>query len=92
MLYDRQANCCLQSKTDKPVRYARAPATNAAGAQEIKLGGVPAFICDLITSVGLLAPPCGGTDTLGYMVKPHGQLVLVSSTPYNAYTPSLSTS
>ena len=27
-----------------------------------------------------------------YMVKPHGQLVLVSSTPYNASTPSLSTS
>src|SRR5690554_3828018 len=26
-----------------------------------------------------------------YMVKPHGQLVLVSSTPHNAYTPSLST-
>ncbi len=28
----------------------------------------------------------------GYMVKPHGQLVLVSSTPHNASTPSLSTS
>ena len=28
---------------------------------------------------------------LDYMVKPHGQLVLVSSTPYNASTPSLST-
>ena len=27
-----------------------------------------------------------------YMVKPHEQLVLVSSTPHNAYTPSLSTS
>src|SRR5690606_19276859 len=27
-----------------------------------------------------------------YMVKPHGQLVLVSSTPHSAYTPSLSTS
>src|SRR5690554_7938377 len=26
-----------------------------------------------------------------YMVKPHGQLVLVSSTPHSAYTPSLST-
>ena len=26
-----------------------------------------------------------------YIVKPHGQLVLVSSTPHNAYTPSLST-
>ena len=33
------------------------------------------------------------TKLLGcYMVKPHGQLVLVSSTPCNAYTPSLSTS
>ncbi len=31
-------------------------------------------------------------DMLGYMVKPHGQLVQVSSTPYNAYTPCLSTS
>ena len=29
---------------------------------------------------------------LDYMVKPHEQLVLVSSTPHNAYTPSLSTS
>ena len=27
-----------------------------------------------------------------YMIKPHGQLVLVSSTPCSAYTPSLSTS
>src|SRR5471030_2396850 len=27
-----------------------------------------------------------------YMVKPHGQLVLVSSTPHSAYTPILSTS
>ena len=26
-----------------------------------------------------------------YMVKPHGQLVSVSSTPHNAYTPDLST-
>ena len=29
---------------------------------------------------------------LGYMVKPHGQLVQVSSTPHSAYTPCLSTS
>ena len=29
---------------------------------------------------------------LHYMVKPHGQLVLVSSTPHSASTPSLSTS
>src|SRR5215203_2550662 len=28
----------------------------------------------------------------GYRIKPHGQLVLVSSTPYSASTPSLSTS
>ena len=27
-----------------------------------------------------------------YMVKPHGQLVRVSSTSHNAYTPRLSTS
>lgn len=27
-----------------------------------------------------------------YMVKPHGQLVSVSSTPHSAYTPDLSTS
>ncbi len=27
-----------------------------------------------------------------YMVKPHGQLVWVSSTPHSAYTPHLSTS
>ena len=29
---------------------------------------------------------------LRYMVKPHGQLVLVSSTPHSASTPNLSTS
>ena len=27
-----------------------------------------------------------------YMVKPHGQLVLVSSMPHSTYTPNLSTS
>src|ERR1700752_2332295 len=32
------------------------------------------------------------TEQQGYRVKPHGQLVLVSSTHYCAYTPSLSTS
>ena len=31
-------------------------------------------------------------DKLDYMVKPHEQLVLVSFTPHNASTPSLSTS
>nr|ADI16574.1 hypothetical protein [uncultured gamma proteobacterium HF0010_01E20] len=31
-------------------------------------------------------------NILDYMVKPHGQLVQVSSTPHNAYTPCLSTS
>lgn len=35
----------------------------------------------------------GAYKLLGcYMVKPHGQLVLVSSTPHSAYTPNLSTS
>ena len=36
--------------------------------------------------------PTRVANNLDYMVKPHGQLVLVSSTPHNAYTPSLSTS
>ena len=36
----------------------------------------------------LHAESCG----LGYMVKPHGQLVRVSSTPRSAYTSRLSTS
>src|SRR5690349_8947591 len=36
--------------------------------------------------------PRGAHDAQGYRVKPHGQLVLVSSTHYCAYTPSLSTS
>lgn len=37
--------------------------------------------------------PFGSRKLLGcYMVKPHGQLVLVSSTPHSAYTPNLSTS
>ena len=35
---------------------------------------------------------CTNQDAQGYRVKPHGQLVLVSSTHYCAYTPSLSTS
>ena len=47
------------------------------------------------------APGCTGENAtnrgpnsfgLGYMVKPHGQLVRVSSTPHNAYTSRLSTS
>ena len=51
--------------------------------------------CDLISHPGFLRFPLlrlGRSDTLDYMVKPHGQLVLVSSTPHSAYTPSLSTS
>ena len=37
--------------------------------------------------------PLQAHKSLGcYMVKPHGQLVLVSSTPHSAYTPNLSTS
>src|SRR5690554_4067055 len=40
----------------------------------------------------LLLLACTNTSLFGcYMVKPHGQLVLVSSTPHSAYTPSLST-
>ena len=40
----------------------------------------------------LTAPPLRGpANNPDYMVKPHGQLVLVSSTPHNASTPSLST-
>src|SRR5260221_1993950 len=35
---------------------------------------------------------CACTDAQGYRVKPHGQLVLVSSKGYPSYTPSLSTS
>ena len=41
----------------------------------------------------LLVSKSGVVKLLGcYMVKPHGQLVLVSSTPHSAYTPNLSTS
>ena len=39
-----------------------------------------------------LCPACIAHNHLCYMVKPHGQLVLVSSTRHRAYTPSLSTS
>ena len=50
----------------------------------------------LATTPGSLAGfgelPHPSANNLDYMVKPHGQLVLVSSTPYNASTPSLSTS
>ena len=35
--------------------------------------------------------PSGKQTPWGYMVKPHGQLVLVSSVHYCTYTPSLST-
>src|SRR5512132_1808989 len=54
------------------------------------------------SGTGLCIAPCGGgcfhtrsrctLQSQGYRVKPHGQLVLVSSTHYCAYTPSLSTS
>ena len=43
----------------------------------------PQFACSCVQGRKLLG--C-------YMVKPHGQLVLVSSTPHSAYTPNLSTS
>src|SRR5690606_18911208 len=42
----------------------------------------------------ILLHPAGssGLKVCDYMVKPHEQLVLVSSRPHNPYTPSLSTS
>ena len=68
------------------------------------LHGVKGWVCDrnvffiavtaIPIQVRIVVNRCHDhTKLLGcYMVKPHGQLVLVSSTPCNAYTPSLSTS
>ena len=39
----------------------------------------------------MLNPFIGDISRFYYIVKPHGQLVLVSFTPHNASTPSLST-
>ena len=78
MLYSRQAICCCP-----------------LGVQLKKLGCVTEVkvfaisqVREVVVSVWL-----DNTRLLGcYMVKPHGQLVLVSSTPHSAYTPNLSTS
>ena len=78
MLYSRQAICCCP-----------------LGVQLKKLGCVTEVkvfaisqVREVVDSVWL-----DNTRLLGcYMVKPHGQLVLVSSTPHSAYTPNLSTS
>ena len=48
--------------------------------------------CELSAHVIFTTAICVSKLLGCYMVKPHGQLVLVSSTPHSAYTPNLSTS
>ena len=48
--------------------------------------------CELSVRVIFTTAICASKLLGCYMVKPHGQLVLVSSTPHSAYTPNLSTS
>ena len=88
MLYGRQANWLDGPGSHLP---AQCPVS-------IKLGGKSSclffFVVNTMTWHNIQPSLCtlSCTNNLDYMVKPHGQLVLVSSTPYNAYTPSLSTS
>jgi hypothetical protein len=65
-----------------PTRYGR---------QEFWKGEVVGRDCVLHRGHELVAREARA-DTQGYRVKPHGQLVLVSSRHYCPYTPSLSTS
>ncbi len=58
---------------------------------------IPNWVCDVCIAANfryfVFPPNLLLSKLLGcYMVKPHGQLVLVSSTPHSAYTPNLSTS
>ena len=91
VLCGRQAKLCLLSWCSDN-QAGSVTALPLKGQGSIKLEFVVVrFFCDLTSHPGLLYPPSLEVDTLDYMVKPHGPLVLVSSTPHSAYTPSLST-
>ena len=68
-----------------PTRYGRQEFWNS------KVVGVTA-LCIASCARVLLLVACTPLDAQGYRVKPHGQLVLVSSRHYCLCTPSLSTS
>ena len=78
MLYGRQEIRCADSSFDASANWV-----------------CNSFVCFLELSVRFVFTHRNSllSKLLGcYMVKPHGQLVLVSSTPHSAYTPNLSTS
>ena len=77
MLYGRQEILCAKSSFDASANRV----CDICGLHELSVH------CVFTTTIRLTHKLLGC-----YMVKPHGQLVLVSSTPHSAYTPNLSTS
>ena len=61
-------------------------------AQRIRICDICDVACELSVRFVFTTAICASKLLGCYMVKPHGQLVLVSSTPHSAYTPNLSTS
>lgn len=77
------------------VPYGHVPANGYAIVCVLSVGGSNfRFVASSHTAIWCPATfRLGASKLLGcYMVKPHGQLVQVSSTPHSAYTPCLSTS
>ena len=96
MLYGRQANwlarswvfcarCTARLQTNRVVNQ------TAFGSFSSSCR-LSCYFCDSPQTSSVFSYALAYSNILDYMVKPHGQLVLVSSTPYSAYTPSLSTS
>src|SRR5690606_29261364 len=88
----------LSSEWDQvvPMLYGRQAIRLLCGVESTRRKGGKVIADWLVISVLFLTVVSHGRPRPGllgcYMVKPHGQLVLVSSTPHSAYTPSLSTS
>ena len=94
----------LSSEWDQvvPTLYGRQAIRSGCRVGRLAFSPSPVRLCDVVSGVRfnefsvyfvccLFLLACN-TRLFGcYMVKPHGPLVLVSSTPHNAYTPSLST-
>ena len=76
----------VPTRYDRQANCARPTLTRQTGRNLMKRNCAPDCTSERTTNRG---PNSFG---LGYMVKPHGQLVRVSSTPHNAYTSRLSTS
>src|SRR5690554_4292067 len=88
----------LSSEWDQvvPMLYGRQAIRLLHRVESSQRKGGKVIVDCLVISVPFLTVVSHGRPRPGllgcYMVKPHGQLVLVSSTPHSAYTPSLSTS